>query len=358
MTSTWSPAISLCGLALGCGLVVGGEALDDGDPIADDIAQYEQLAASLEADREQALDETVTMLTTHGPWLAWIDEQTLGLRRYPDRLELSLPPADSHRVGDAHVVTAEHVDLDTIYRGYALPGGEPVGEQSLPGLQGGLYTLLGDALLLLDIENHVILRWVVGVDSLVPLATLTEVGVEVEQLAALEAVVHEDDEWLVLSAGAWLWVIELSSLTAMPVAELDELLAASPRGILFTRADGLHLYEFDGAIRRIDTEIVESGWSLNPTFASIHEYTGDGATLTEDRVFYIGSAGVFAYALDQSGPEAISPILIEPRWDVAAGIPRIEYREPRFAAGTVFARGLTGPNGEIGEAGPIFAAPD
>src|SRR5262245_7947873 len=124
MTSTSSPAISLCCLTLGCGLVVGGETLDDGDPIADDIAEYEELAASLEADREQVLGEAVTTVTTHGPWLAWIDGQTLGLRRYPDGLELSLPAADSHRVGDAHVVTA-----DTIFRGYALPSGEPVGEQ-------------------------------------------------------------------------------------------------------------------------------------------------------------------------------------------------------------------------------------
>jgi hypothetical protein len=342
---------------LGCGLVVGGDPIDDGDPIAEDIAEYEELAASLAAEREQVLDEGVTMVTTRGPWLAWIDGQTLGLRRYPDGLELSLAAGDSHRVGDAYVVTAALGDVDTVYRGHALPGGELVGELSVPG-QGGPYAVLGDMLLLIEMPSHVLSRWIVGGDPLMPLTTLADLGIEVEQVATVEAVTHGDQQWLAVSAEGSLWVLELGSLTASEVAELDELLAATPRGILFRHGEALHLYEFDGAVQRIDTAIAESGWSLNKTFANIHEYAGDGATLGDDRVFYIGSAGVFAYALDQSGPGAITPILIEPRWDVAAGIPRIEYREPRFAAGTVFARGLIGESGELGESGLIFAVPE
>jgi hypothetical protein len=144
----------------------------------------------------------------------------------------------------------------------------------------------------------------------------------------------------------------------MEIAELDQLLAVGARGILYTHEGALYLRSLDeGELVRIDEVIAASGWSLNSTFPNIHTYTGDGASLADDRVLYIGSAGVFAYALDQAGPEAITPILIEPRWDVAAELPRIEYREPRFAGGTVFARGLIGPSGELGEQGPIFARP-
>ena len=80
-------------------------------------------------------------------------------------------------------------------------------------------------------------------------------------------------------------------------------------------------------------------------------------SLRDDRVVYIASAGVFGYSLDQVGPAAIVPILIEPRWDVDAGIDRIEYREPQIANHEVFVRGLTDANGELGSTGPIYSAP-
>jgi hypothetical protein len=356
---------SACGLSCGCGLVVGGDPLDDGDSVTDDIAEYEQLVATLEVAREQVLDEAAEAVMTAGPWLAWLDGQTLGLRRHPDGLELELPALDpSYRLADAHVITATRADLDVIVRGYALPGGELIDEQTFAALASGgwFLALLGDAALLVDAEDHAVWRWRLGVEPPLLLGTLADAGIQVDQvdpIEQLEAVLGEADESLIVHAAGRLWVLELGSFIAAPLAELDELLDASSRGILYTHDAGLYLFDLDdGETVRIDTRIAESGWSLNPTFASIHLYAGDGASLADERVLYIGSAGLFAYALDQTGPEAITPILIEPRWDVAASIPRVEYREPRHASGTVFARGLIGPQGEIGERGPIFAVPD
>jgi len=340
----------------GCGLVVGGEQLDGGDPIADDLAQYQQLVTALEAERTQALAETVEAVTTAGPWLAWIDGQTLGLRRVTDGLELELPaPDSSYQVAESHVITAERVGAEVIYRGYALPSGEPIDDQSLAASEGAsAYASLGDAAIVVAADT--ILRWRLGLEQPAALGTLAEAGLA-GPVERLEAVADQDRELLILHADAQLWILDLASFTAEPIAELDALLSVDARRVLFSDGDALYLHELDGATVRVDEAIAASGWSLNPTFASIHEYTGDGATLADDRVLYIGSAGVFAYALDVAGPEAITPILIEPRWDVAAGIPRIEYREPSVADGTVFVRGLLGASGEVGETGPIFAAP-
>src|SRR5690606_27467964 len=85
MTCTWSTAASV-GLvallrALGCGLVVSSDELgDEIDGVAADIDEYEELAATLEAARTQALDEHATALRVAGPWLAWLDGQTLTVR--------------------------------------------------------------------------------------------------------------------------------------------------------------------------------------------------------------------------------------------------------------------------------------
>lgn len=352
MTSRSSPATSLSGLLLGCGLVIGGDPITDGgDPIADDIAQYEELVATLDAAREQALDNTATAVTTAGPWLAWLDGSVLGLRRYPDGLELELPaPGPSYRVGLEHAVTTERSANAIILRVHELPSGELVDEWQLSS-DGGDPRLAWLDEVLMVVEGDTVFRWPIGIEPPVELGSLALAGVAAERIDQLEAV----EQRLVLRVEGQLWILELESFAAVTVAELDELLAVDRRGLLFTHADALWLYQFETASVRVDQAIAASGWSLNSTFAHVHEYAGAGATLAADRVFYVGSAGLFAYALDQSGPEAITPILIEPRWDVGAGIPRIEYREPCFAGGVVFARGLIGPHGEIGETGPIFA---
>jgi hypothetical protein len=348
-------------LASGCGLVVGGESLDEGDAVADDIAQYEALVATLEDEREQALGEDVTAISTAGPWLAWLDEQTLGLRRYPDGFELEIEAPDpSYRLGEAHVITAERSDLELRYRSYALPGGELLDEHSFAAPEQGWspYVLLGDAAVVIEDQAHAIWRWQLGVEQPMQIGTLDEAGIVVDEVAQLEAVVGESGPALILRADDRLWLLELGTLTGSALAEVDALLSVDARGLLYTHEEGLYLYELErGETVRLDTVIAASGWSLNPTFANIHTWTGAGASLADDRVLYIGRAGVFAHALDQTGPESITPILIEPRWDVAAGIPRVEYREPRYAGGTVFVRGLIGANGEVGERGPIFAAP-
>ncbi|MFO7563703.1 MAG: hypothetical protein R6X02_13730 [Enhygromyxa sp.] len=346
--------------SIGCGLVVGGDPLaDEGDSIADDLAQYQELAATLEAEREQALGDAVTEVSSAGSWLAWLDRPILGLRRYPDGLELELPaPGLSYRLGPSRVVTIDRSGEALIYRGFALPSGELLDEQHFDAPAGGggsPVALLEDAAVIVELDGHVVWHWRPGVEAPSELGSLADAGVVVERVEQLQAVDGELGPKLVLRADGRLWILELESFTAASVAELDELLALDRRGALFTRGDELWLYPFEGEAVRIDAAIAQSGWSLNPTFPNIHTYAGEGAILADDRVFYISPAGVFAYALDQSGPEAITPILLEPRWDVAAGIPRIEYREPRAAGGTVFARGLIGDHGELGETGPIFA---
>lgn len=364
MKSTSSTAVSAAfgSLLLGCGLVIGGEPPDRDDPIADDIAEYQQLVAELEAEREQALTEEVTAISTAGPWLAWLDQQSLGLRRYPDRLELALPAPDpSYRLGVAHVITAERSGDALHYRSYALPDGQLQDEHWFAAPEQGwsLYGLLDDVALVLDTDEQAIWRWQVGVEQPMQLGTLADAGIFVTELVQLEALTHEDHPLLFVHADARLWALELASLAGSELAEADALLAVDARGLLYTHAGALYLHQLaDAQTLRIDMVIAASGWSLNQTFADIHSYAGEGASLLDDRVIYIGRAGVFVLALDRAGPESITPLLIEPRWDVAAAIPRIEYRQPHVAGGHVFVRGLIGEHGEIGERGPIFAVPN
>lgn len=310
MTSTWSIAVSSClalGL-LGCGLVINGEELGDEGGVDEDIVEYEQLVESLDAGREQALDDEVVEVTTGGAWLAWIEGSTLGLRQVPGELELALSaPSLGYRVSDSRVVARELGDAGVVYRGFELPGGELIDEQLMTDAQAP-FALVDDVALI--IEGGELWRWKVGSEAPVSLGLVGELGIGGEDLVALEAL---SPERALVQADDRLWLIELVDLAATELAELDELLAVGSRGALLHRGEGLYLHGLDGESVRIDAAIADSGWSLNPTFASIHEYSGDGATLIDDRVVYIGRAGVFAYTLDETGPAAIEPILIEPR---------------------------------------------
>lgn len=361
MTSTSSTAARL-GLAawLGfaaasigaCGLVVNGEELGAEAGVEDDILEYAQLGAALDDERDQALGADVVVLRTGGPWLAWIDGDSLGLRRYPDEYELQLPaPELDYRVSPSLVVTRALDPGGVRYRGFALPEGELVEDRTLVGTTA-LFTVLDDVVL--GVADGELWRWELGSDPVV-LGTLVDAGSTAVEVTRIEALADASGERVVLVAETQLWLVELAPFTAVALGDLDELLAVDLRGALVVRDGGLVLVEFDGQELAIDEAITATGWSLNATFATIHEYSGDGATLAGDRVVYIGRAGVFAYDLDGSGPNAITPVLLEPRWDVGAGIARIEYRKPVTAGSTVLVRGLTGIHGEVGDSGPIYS---
>ena len=103
----------------------------------------------------------------------------------------------------------------------------------------------------------------------------------------------------------------------------------------------------------IDEELLASDWQLNDIFPDIHLPTGAGATLIGDRVVYLGSAGPFAYGLDDG---VIAPVLLEARWDPTGEAPRIEYVDPLpLANSRLLVRGLEGSAGEIGSAGPVYS---
>jgi hypothetical protein len=332
--------------------VVNGEELGGEAGVEDDIREYEQLGATLDDERELALGPDASDVRTGGPWLAWVDGDTLGLRRYPDQYELQLPaPELDYRTSGVSVVTRALDPSGVRYRGFALPDGALIDDRTLAG-PPALFTMLDDVVF--GVAEGELWRWQLGSDPM-SLTTLADAGVTASDVTRIEGVADMSSERVVIVADAQLWRVELETLLAVQLGDLDELLAVDPRGALVVQAGDLVLLEFDGQSVSIAEAITQTGWSLNMTFASIHEYSGAGATLAGDHVVYIGSAGVFTFDLDGEGPTALAPLLLEPRWDVGAGVPRIEYREPIVAGSTVFVRGLTGPKGEVGDTGPVYS---
>ena len=346
----------------GCGIVIDGEELGEDDGVEADLAEYAELVEALEDDRELALPAEATQVSTAGPWLAWIEGETLGLRRYPDRFELALPAGDAYRIGSERVITATAVGAGLELDAYALGSAESLGSTMLPEASPGVALALMPASEASEarawvVDGGQVWAWSPAEADVVALGSLADAGVGPGSVVAIEAWTPDASPVLLVHVEGQLWAVEPETWTASVLVALDELLAVGPRGILHTHADGLFLLEPDGVMVRVDEAVAASGYALNPTFAQIHEVTGEGATLADDRVVYVGSAGLFAFDLDREGAAAISPVLIEPRWDVSEGVARIEYREPLVAGATVFTRGLTGEAGEVGTTGPVYAAP-
>jgi hypothetical protein len=361
----WGACVVLSCGSLACGLVVNGEPLADQGGVEADLAHYADLAEELADGREQAIGSAATAVSSAGPWLAWIEPELapgtgarLGLRRYPDRFELQLPAGARYRVGPALAVTADAGSEGLELRSYALPSGDPLGEQTLGELHDDGYLLALAPASAWIVHDTQVWSWALGPEPIVARGLLADAGVASgSPIAAATQIVATDAPQLLVHAAGRLWQLDPELWIADALVELDELLAVDGHGILYTRGPGLYLREPEGAIRRIDEAIVASGYSLNPTFANIHEYLGEGASLAGRRVVYIASAGVFAFDLDAAGPGSVTPILLEPRWDVAAGIARVEYRAPQVSGASVFVRGLIGESGEVGTSGPVFSVP-
>ncbi|MFV8752886.1 hypothetical protein ACNOYE_20260 [Nannocystaceae bacterium ST9] len=358
----------------GCGLVFGGgEPEDPVDSVAHDLAEFDALASDLESARTLELDEQVDAIQTGGDWLAWLEGGTtaqFGARKLPGGIDRSGPvpigdeqTAWNFRMSSSHAMTAHRAGGQVLYQAWSLDEGALVDELELPepvGANWSPYALIEDRAWVIEdqVGAHSVLHWQLGVEPATPAGTLEQAGVDVDTLFDFGVAGAIGSERLVVLADARLWLVEVGSWTATWIetdTEVGDSLAWSDRDLLFTTADGgLHVYSFiDGSRRRIDEELAASDWQLNATYTNIHLPTGEGATLVGARVVYLGSAGLFAYGLDDG---AIEPVLLEPRWDPEGEAPRIEYVDLwPLGDARVIVTGLESESGSVGADGPVYS---
>ena len=358
----------------GCGLVFGGEEVGEPlDPVEQDFAQFDALVTQLEQARTLELEDSADAIQTGGEWLAWLVGGTtaeFAARRIPAGTMSGAPvsigdaqTAWNFRLSESHAMTAHRAGGQVLYQAWRLDDEVLVDELELAEPVAAMwspYALLDDRAWVIEDQagSHAVLRWQLGVEPATPIGTLEQAGVDVGSLSDFGVAGTVADSTLVVLAQGRLWLVDVASWSASWIetdTEVGSTIAFTDRNLLFSTADGgLHLVELaDGSRRRIDEELAASDFELNATYPNIHLPSGAGSTLVGARVVYLGSAGLFAYGIDDG---VIAPVLLEPRWDPDGGAPRIEYVDPwPLGDARVIITGLESLSGSVGAEGPVYS---
>ncbi len=372
-TRIFGSAVVVCLALSACGLIVGADPLTNTDSVQGDLAEYDALVTELEQRRTLELQDEADWIGTAGDWLLWLEPgptAPLHARGVPDGVEVVGPVAigdgqtpENFRASSTHAMTARLLGASVRYEAWRLVDGQLIDQRELPTPEGALwspYALLDDRAFVIsdDPGSHSVLGWQLGAEPPSSIGTLEQAGISVGVL--VDFGVLSDGRLIVLESGR-LWLLDDVAWSASWIetdTEVGSRIAFDDEHLLFTTADGgLHLVDLaDASRRRIDEELEASGWELNPTYASIHLFSGEGATLLGDRVIYLGSAGVFGFAIDAPLEDAIQPILLEPRWDPQGEAPRIEYVDLwPIAESHVIVTGLESASGSVGADGPVYS---
>ena len=340
---------------------------DDGgyeDPTARDVAAYDALAASLEANRTQFLDEEADELVAEDNWLFWLQFPGFDptLHGYDSasgaRLDYAFPIGSgdeyNFRASPELVVTAVRDGDEIIYSAYRAGSAmELVSQASFaaPSDEQRWYAYAVDHEVIYvmlvnspEIPQKTLMRWQPGAAPQ-PVTTLESIDGEFWDFDV------EGNTMLFIEGGR-LWHLDLATKQAEWLENETEIsgnVNFESDGVLFESAAGPFFYRWPSReLVDIGAIIASSPYQLNATFPISHHYE-EGLTRWGDYAIYIGYSGVFALHLTTHD---IAPVLLEPR----STSPRIEYRHPAVLDnGTLFVTGLTSESGSVGADGPVYA---
>jgi hypothetical protein len=204
----------------------------------------------------------------------------------------------------------------------------------------------GDVYIVTTGDHTTLLRWTPGAQP-TTVAILEEHGVQVGIF--FDLMVYKNKA-LFIESGR-LWMMDLTTLAAKWLGNKTEIsgpVSTDGLNVLYTAADGPY-YVAGETVVNIKEAIASSGYKLNDTFATLHEYNG-GAVLYKGRIVYHGQGGMFEYSIAK---QTVKPLLIEPR---IAG-KRVDYIDPQIVdeAGTLYITGLESESGAVGADGPVYS---
>lgn len=334
------------------------------NPTEEDIAEYNRVTEELDASRdpEPFLSEIAGETAAVHDYLFWQEFRSFdpSLHSYysptGQRVDYTFPIGSgdfaNYRASTNMIVNAERSGDRIIYRAYAVgEANTPLGELTMAAPGGEArwwaYAVDGTTLYVVTTGTETVLnRWVPG-GALERVLGLEAAGMSVGEFWEFGV---EGDRMIAVESGR-VWSIDIALGTAtwlMAEHEATGRISFNAWAVLMPTASGPLYHDLEtGAVLHLSTEIEESGYQLNSTFAAAHHYLRD-ATLFERSVIYIGSSGVFRYDLDTG---LVDPILLEPRNPEL----RIVYVRPAVLDdGSLFVTGLESTSGAVGADGPIW----
>lgn len=365
--------LSACILsALAC--TGGDEALSPAEQAAatqqKNLDQYEDATRRLEERRTLFKDKRAKELAAHGDTLFWLEfagfEPTLfsldkgsGEQTEYD-FSISTDADYTWEGSDQLIATARPEGDKVTYEVYEVgSAAKALGSFELEKPQGAKWWAYSvDARTVWVIQDepgrHALLSWEPG-GVLTPVTTLEELGIEPGLLQDFE--IH-DNQLLLVESGR-LWEADLETESARWLQNEEEVRSASfdRDGVLYGQpTKGLvHVSLRDKKLRNVSQELFEHDYFFNSTYPDLHHYTGNGAVLDGELVYYLSTNGaLMRYDLAQ---RTVCPVLLEPRYDPQAVQPiKVTYSNPVISQdGTIYVTGLESTSGATGAEGPIWS---
>lgn len=365
--------LSLPSILAGCSLL-GIDDDDGGNSTEDDIAEYEQLRISLEANREQVLPAYGTDdLSAVGPYLLWLDinqgwEAVLHIRRYPggDEIVSPVPIGNEdtlpwYRASEELVMTAVTAGMDSIYSIIDIETGQLVDELTYKKPQNAdydAYAVIGnEAYLVVEDEGKMIYSWTPGSGSMTAMGAIDDLGLNLGAWIDFTVLDIGGSQKLLALGTAGTFTIDLETMATtqipLPISPLE--MGISEAGIAV--ADGFDLWFVPwgaSSARAIHDELKASSYTLNTSFHNSH-WMGSGSanndvSMEGDLIYYRSTSGIYSFNVNTG---AVAPILLDDM-TYSGSDTFVHYTGINVGDGSMYVYGLESQSGSSGSDGPIY----
>ena len=331
------------------------------------IAQYDDLAAELDAGRTLAIDGPAQDYAEAGGLMAFVDASAgnpvlravdaagaatnLGIAPYWPGPQGSA--TDNINYFSSASIIASMNTIDSV-RAYDAATGEELDELVVPappyGQKWWAYAVDGgDVYVMLIVDGTFRLtRWTPGDPQ------TTEVLV-LDDLVAPNTIGEFTNfavsgETLMFYESGRLWIASLDGSPARWTQNDEYVGSVDFRAgeVVYSQGDRIFRYDRGADAREELTATIQDGFSLNETFVTIHHPATDTAFVRhEERLYYVAQSGIFSFDL---GSGAVEPALLDARDN------SVVYRTPSVLSdGTLFVKGLESESGAIGADGPTWS---
>lgn len=358
-------AVAVLGIATACEPAGGKDG--DAPTVEDDVAEFDALAAELEADLAEITSGAAQDYAVAGSRLTWQDAgagnpvlksfddetgDTLTYRQPPYWPGSPGSPSDNMNFVASTGVVASMNTMDSV-RAWDPATGDDLGELVVPAPPYGQKWWAygadgGDVYVAIIAGGHLVLqRWTPGQAQARDVARLDELIAPNTMGEFTNFAVSGDT--VIFAEGGRVWIASMSGGKADWIQNDQYVGAVEFTSSEVTYTQGDHVYVYDrGTDSRIDlTDRIAAAYTLNATYPEPHLPTGEALTRMGDVLVYQGTYGLFAFDV---GTDEAWPVLLDHRdnsvvWRYPTGMPK---------TGAFFAKGLESASGAIGADGPTW----
>jgi hypothetical protein len=355
--------------------LVGCTSSPDDQTQEQDIAEYEALAAALDASR-QVFDEAGGQdlvaakgllfwadLNAGNPVLRSYDIATSQRTAYNFSVVLPIGNGQvvdrmNFQVSERAIATMNAPDGARVYR--AGNAEMLLGKLTLPappfGQKYWAYAMDGDQLYVAvqkpDDTRHTLQRWTPGASAPTDLLVFDDAIAPNPLTEFINFTVAGD--LVMFNDHGRVWIAHTTGGKATWIQNDEEItgLAFDGQGAVYDQHGTFYRYDFATDTRvNLSDKLEANEFRINKTFANAHLPSQGGVTFTLSgtRIIYVGNGGLFSY---DHAADIVEPILLHPRGDL-----RIDYIHPVVAGAMIFVTGLQSTSGSVGSEGPFYSVP-